>query len=286
MTSVQRNPQPLQSQIPVPNPARTPGTPTESPSLEGAAAHQGLSETTHDEHTPDVPANTHHDDEHHGEEHHGFSSLARLNLGTGLSFQKDVSSAFRLGGDLGVQRHFGTGGHLELYATPTLGLTDQGEGSFNLDLNVHSEYVFESGFLLSGGLHAGGGGTIFGGAHGESHAVDDHGDAHSDAHAVDEHAGEEHHGGVHFHGTAELQTGFRTQLGSRGPEMTILAGAGLNTDFHHTPAPYATAGVEFNFNNRHEIGVRTQFAQPNMPTTVNLTYALNIGSLLGRSEHH
>ncbi|MBF2052919.1 MAG: hypothetical protein IGS03_05555 [Candidatus Sericytochromatia bacterium] len=286
MTSVQRNPQPLQPQIPVPNPARTPGAST----IPVNTGHEAVSETTHNEHPPAVQGDEHHGEDSHSE-HHGFAPLARLNLSSGLSFQNDVSSAFRLGGDLGIQRHFGTGGHLELYATPGLGLTDQGEGSFNLDLNAHSEYAFDSGFLLSGGLHAGGGGTIFGGGHGDSHAVDAHGDthavdAHGDEHAVDAHAGEEHHGGVHFHGAAELQAGFRTQLGSRGPEMTLLAGGGLNTDFHHAPAPYATAGVAFNFNNRHEVGVRTQFAQANMPTTVNLTYSLNIDSLFGRRGHH
>lgn len=288
MTSVQRNLQPMQAQIPVANPPRHPGAPVqENPPQQNAGTPGNVAETTHDDHAPAVQDHGTHTDEHHDEGHHGFSPLVRLNLGTGLAFQRDVSSAFTLRSDhqtsldLGVQRHFGTGGHLELYASPTLGVNGQGEGTFNLDLNVHSEYVFNSGFLLSGGLHAGGDGTIFGGDHGDSHAVDDHSDSHAPTTPP---AGEEHHGGVHFHGAAELQTGFRTQLGSRGPEMTLLAGGGLNTDFHHRPAPYATAGVEFNFNNRHEIGVRTQFAQPNLPTTVNLTYSLNIDSLFGRGH--
>lgn len=252
---------------------RTP--PATSPTNPAPAAHTEPQESTSDHPVAAPP----HSDEN--ESHQGFQSLSRLNVGTKAPLQKDLSAAFSLGADLGIQNHFDHGrGHNEFYVTPALQTKTDGNVSALLTANAHSKYVFDSNFLLSGGLHVGGEANLFSfkpendGSHGPDPAHgDDHGDGHGSGH-------EAHSSGIHWHGASELQAGYQFKVGHQGGKLAVTGGGGLNTDFSHVN-PYVTAGSYFEQGN-HRVGVNLQYGQ-NLPPTTQLTWTIGLGG--GKKDH-
>ncbi len=145
-----------------------------------------------------------------------------------------------------------------------------GNLSAMLTANAHSKYVFDSGFLLSGGLHVGGESELL--SFGSEVAHDDHhGDDHHDAGHDAGHG--DHHGGVHFHGATEAQAGYQFDVGNHS-KLALTGGGGVQTDFSHVN-PYVTVGSTFEKGN-HRVGVNLQYGQ-DIPVTTNLTWTIAIG---------
>lgn len=274
MSSIPGSPR-LSPQVPSlqPRPATPPATP---PVTHAPQENQEVQET-HDNHT--APEGTP-DTDHGGDDaHHGPQLLSRLNIGSRAPLQRDLTAAFSLGGDIGLQNHFDHGrGHNEFYLTPALQTQTDGNVSALLTANVHSKYVFDSNFLLTGGLHVGGEANLFS-FNSHSDTEDSHG---PDAAHGDDHGGghDDHGSGIHFHGASEVQAGYQFNVGHHGGTLAFTGGGGVSTDFSHVN-PYVTAGSYFEQGN-HRLGVNVQYGQ-NIPPTTQLTWTIGIGG--GKKDH-